>query len=54
VPEAEVAASFDHLVGTKQQRTRDFSSKNLGVGIRDKPAAPASPWQNSITERLDV
>jgi hypothetical protein len=45
-------ASFDHLVGTKQQRTRDFYSKNVGMGIRDKPTAPASPWQNGIAERL--
>jgi hypothetical protein len=23
------------------------------MGIRDKPAAPASPWQNGVAERLD-
>jgi transposase InsO family protein len=22
------------------------------MGIRDKPTAPASPWQNSVVERL--
>jgi hypothetical protein len=24
----------------------------LTMGIRDKPTAPASPWQNSVVERL--
>jgi transposase InsO family protein len=24
----------------------------LGAGIRDKPIAPASPWQNAFAERL--
>jgi hypothetical protein len=24
------------------------------LGIRDKPIAPASPWQNSFAERIDL
>src|SRR5258705_9889902 len=28
------------------------SRADCGLGIRDKPTAPASPWQNGFAERL--
>lgn len=30
----------------------DLSVAGVAMGIRDKPIAPASPWQNAIAERL--
>jgi transposase InsO family protein len=31
----------------------DFVTRRLrAMGIRDKPTAPASPWQNGVAERL--
>ena len=29
-----------------------FTRRLRAMGIRDKPAAPASPWQNGFAERL--
>jgi transposase InsO family protein len=29
-----------------------FTRRMWAMGIRDKPIAPASPWQNGFTERL--
>ena len=26
---------------------------SMAMGIRDKPTAPASPWQNGLAERLN-
>jgi hypothetical protein len=36
----------DHIYGTIVTR------RLRAMGIRDKPIAPASPWQNSFAERL--
>ena len=33
-------------------RTACFSSSCRPMGIRDKPTAPASPWQNGFVEPL--
>jgi transposase InsO family protein len=36
----------DRVYGT------DVTRRQRGMGIRDKPIAPASPWQNGFAERL--
>src|ERR1700738_4500504 len=33
-------------------RRQSFGSRLRAMGIRDKPTAPASPWQNAFAERL--
>jgi transposase InsO family protein len=37
-----------YLVRDKQV----FTARIRAMGIRDRPIAPASPWQNGIAERL--
>ena len=33
-------------------RDRDVTRRLRAMGIRDKPTAPASPWQNAFAERM--
>jgi Integrase core domain len=38
--------------GSHNHPARDARALARAMGIRDKPIAPASPWQNGVVERL--
>src|SRR5208283_5672085 len=38
--------------GTETESMVPSSCADCAMGIRDKPTAPASPWQNGFAERL--
>jgi len=40
------------IVGSVEHDLREFTRRLRAMGIRDKPIAPGSPWQNSFAERL--
>jgi transposase InsO family protein len=55
--QSRLGAHYDGEKDAEQQdhpsdRERRLTRRLRAMGIRDKPTAPASPWQNGFAERL--
>jgi len=45
--------AYGYLIRDRDHVYGDIATRRLrAMGIRDKPTAPASPWQNGFAERL--